>query len=75
MDTNDYMPVAAAAQSLGVRRSALYAAIKRGHFRPVEVYGAMWLSKPEVEAYRAYTQPAGVKQTGRPKRTGIPESP
>jgi predicted site-specific integrase-resolvase len=67
-NTNDYMPAAVAAERLGIRRSALYAAIKRGHFHPVDVYGSGWVSVEEVEAYRRYTQPDGKKATGRPRK-------
>ncbi len=66
--TNDYMPVAVAAERLGIRRSAVYEAIKRGHFHPVDVYGSGWLSVEEVEAYRKHTQPEGEKAKGRPKK-------
>ena len=68
VNTDEYMPPGVAAKRLGIRRSALYAAIKRGHFTPVDVYGDGWLSVAEVEAYRERTQPGGVKLRGRPKK-------
>jgi hypothetical protein len=68
MDTEKIMPVAEAVRRLGIRRSAVYAAIKRGHFHPVDVYGDNWLSIDEVEAYREHSYPDGVKLTGRPRK-------
>ncbi len=71
INTSDFMPVAVAAQRLGIRRSALYAAIQRGHFHPVDVYGSSWVSADEIEAYRRYTQPNGEKPKGRPRKARV----
>jgi hypothetical protein len=67
-NTNDYMPISVAAKRLGIRRSAVYEAIHRGRFSPVDVYGTAWVSAVEVEAYREATQPNGVKLRGRPRK-------
>lgn len=69
MDINNYMPVREAARRLDVTRQALYDAIARGGFEPVEVYGRLWISIAEIEAYERRTRPDGVKPNGRPRNS------
>jgi excisionase family DNA binding protein len=66
-EQGDYLTVQDAAAALTVSESAIRNALLDGRLPFVTKYGRKLISRAEVEAYKARTQPGGVKLVkGRP---------
>ena len=69
MQIETLLTVKEAAASLGVSESAVRNATLEGRLPFVRRYGRKLIEAGELESYRRRTRPAGVKPTGRPRRS------
>jgi hypothetical protein len=67
VETDDFVRISEAATSLGVSQAAIRVAIAENRLTVTMDHGIRWISKVDLEAYRARTQSADGKPKGRPK--------
>lgn len=73
METSDYLTVQDMAAELRISDAAVRAAILDGRLAFTCLYGRKVIHRADMEAYRRRTQPAGIKQVGRPRKIETPE--
>lgn len=64
----EFVTVQEAAAELGVSDSAVRQAILDGRLLCTVQYGRKTINRTDLEAYRARTQPDGLKPKGRPRK-------
>lgn len=68
MNVRDYLTVPEAAGELGVHPETVRLAVKQERLPAVRAFGKLLVARADVEAYKARTQPDGVKRVGRPPK-------
>lgn len=69
MEQETLLTVEEVASVLGVNRVSVYTAIREDRLPFIKRYGKKLVRLPDLEAYKARTQPDGVKLRGRPRKT------
>lgn len=68
------LTVSEAASLLGVTQAAIRNAIHGNRLVNTSLYGKRLVSPADLDAYKARTQPEGVKRVGRPRKVTDAES-
>ena len=65
---NELLTVQEAAAQMGVTEGAIRLALSQSRLAYVEKYGRKLITRADLDAYKARTQPGGVKRVGRPRK-------
>ncbi len=68
MDIEQLVTIKEASQELGVTITAIHNALNEGRLPFTVVFGRRVIHRDDLEAYRARTQPDGIKPKGRPRK-------